>query len=63
MIVKNTLRASLLMGIPGNARMASGLDVFGDFKSHLLAEALLMLMHINETSAAVSRQQLSTSHH
>ena len=49
MIVKSTLRASLLKGlwqVPGWLVARMWLD---GFKSHLAAEALWVLMHLNET--------------
>ena len=59
MIVKSTLRVSLLKGDHGNVRMADCLDVawwLGGLDSHLVAEALRALMLINEMGTITPRQ-------
>ena len=49
MIVKSTLRASLLKGLWQVPRWLVARMWLDGFKSHLAAEALWVLMHLNET--------------
>ena len=53
--VMSMLRASPLKGDHGNARMAGCPDQAWCSKWHLVAEALLVLMHINEIGYAIPR--------
>ena len=60
LVLEQGLRVSPLKGISGNAQVAGCPDVAWWLKSHLAAEALWALLHINETGAVTLQQKTLT---